>query len=192
LNEEDRMQETTREEKPSPRLAQGLAGLTAAAAIPLRLMSFWPNFTPLGALTLFGGARLRFWQAVALPLAAWLASDLLLWWLKGYAPFNPFVYTCFLLNILWGRLLLRQATPARVTAAALLSSGQFFAVTNFGVWLTGTMYPHTAAGLLACYAAGLPFARYTLLGDLCFSALLFGVCALVPVLTRRPKASQPV
>ena len=33
----------------------------------------------------------------------------------------------------------------------------FFLVSNFGVWLTQELYPHSAAGLAACYVAALPF-----------------------------------
>jgi hypothetical protein len=36
------------------------------------------------------------------------------------------------------------------------------------------MYDHTAAGLLQCYAAALPFFRYTLAGDMFFAVVLFG------------------
>ena len=41
------------------------------------------------------------------------------------------------------------------------------------------MYPHTLAGLEACYIAALPFFGYTLLGNLAFSAAFFGAEALL-------------
>jgi hypothetical protein len=40
------------------------------------------------------------------------------------------------------------------------------------------MYEHSLAGLLHCYAQGLPFFRYTLMGDLFFAVVLFGGYAL--------------
>ena len=64
----------------------------------------------------------------------------------------------------------------------------FFAVTNLAVWAFSAMYPHTAAGLAACYAAALPFLPQTVIGDLFWAAVLFGGCALVqmaPRLSRR-------
>ena len=39
-------------------------------------------------------------------------------------------------------------------------------------------YPKTFAGLVACYAAAIPFFQNTLAGDLVFTALLFGGFAL--------------
>jgi hypothetical protein len=36
------------------------------------------------------------------------------------------------------------------------------------------MYPKTAAGLLACYIAAIPFFRNMLVGDLLYTAILFG------------------
>jgi hypothetical protein len=57
---------------------------------------------------------------------------------------------------------------------------QFYLITNFFVWLhASSVYPHTAAGLLACYVAALPFFGYTVLGDLFYSAVLFGAYALL-------------
>jgi hypothetical protein len=53
-------------------------------------------------------------------------------------------------------------------------SAVFFVATNFAVWLFGDIYPSTAAGLLACYASGLPFLKYAIAGDLFWSGILFG------------------
>ena len=50
----------------------------------------------------------------------------------------------------------------------------FFVVTNFGAWLSDPLYPKSMAGLVACYAAGVPFFQWTVLGTLFYSALLFG------------------
>jgi uncharacterized protein DUF6580 len=50
----------------------------------------------------------------------------------------------------------------------------FFGVTNFGVWAFGSLFPKTAAGLLACYVAAIPFFKNTLVGDAIYTAVLFG------------------
>jgi hypothetical protein len=47
------------------------------------------------------------------------------------------------------------------------------------------MYPRTFAGLMQCYAMGLPFFRRELISDLLFSSLFFGVPALAGVLAAR-------
>jgi len=49
---------------------------------------------------------------------------------------------------------------------------------RYAVWAFGLSYPRTGAGLLACYAAGVPFFWNTLAGDGIYAALLFGGFAL--------------
>src|SRR5689334_11128468 len=98
------------------------AGMAVVAGL-IRLIPHYPfNFTPVGALGLFGGARLRWWWACLLPLGIMAVSDLLLMAIHGpdYTPFNPWVYGCFLLTVLWGRLLLRTGSAWRVGAASVL------------------------------------------------------------------------
>ncbi|HEX4770180.1 MAG TPA: DUF6580 family putative transport protein [Bryobacteraceae bacterium] len=154
--------------------------LTVIAAL-MRLLPHPPNFTPLGGAALFGGARLRGWQAFVLPLLAMIATDPIRSWVEGgypaYSWGSLIVYGCFLISVMLGRLFLRDTTsPARIAAVTLAGSVQFFLITNFGVWL-GPYYPHTSAGFLACYTAAVPFFGYTVLGDLFYSAVLFGVYA---------------
>ena len=56
----------------------------------------------------------------------------------------------------------------------------FYVLTNFGMWIAApSMYAHTFNGLLECYVAAIPFFRNTLLGDLGYVAVLFGLFALV-------------
>jgi hypothetical protein len=169
----------------------GWLALAAGAGLT-RLVPHWPNFTALGALGLFGGARLSLWLALSLPLAVMAGSDLLLWLLAGFTPFNPFVYGSLLVNVVLGRLLLRSGALWRIPLVSLLASTQFFLVTNFGVWATGTLYPKTLAGLVLCYAEAIPFFGSTVAGDLFFCAVLFGLGAVLQWFTVRQKASQPV
>ena len=50
----------------------------------------------------------------------------------------------------------------------------FFLISNFGVWISGNLYPLTFEGLISCYAAAIPFFRSTLASNLLFSYILFG------------------
>ncbi|HZT80727.1 MAG TPA: DUF6580 family putative transport protein [Gemmataceae bacterium] len=149
----------------------------------LRLLPHTFNLTPMGAVSLFGGARLPLWQALLTPLGLMAFTDLILYAVKGDRPFDPFVYGSFVLCALMGRLAARSESPLRIGGAALLSVVVFFVVSNFGVWLRWDLYPHTLAGLGACYLAGLEFeiSRYfpTLLGYLVFTPALFGAHALL-------------
>ena len=76
--------------------------------------------------------------------------------------------------------LLSKPTVLRVVAGVLASSTSFFLVSNFVVWTAGSMsmYPHSLAGLGACYVAGLPFYR----NDLVSTALTCGAFFGLPVL----------
>jgi hypothetical protein len=152
-----------------------------------RLLPHPPNFTPVGSMSLYGGAKLPGWRAWLLPLALMAATDAGLAIIYGYSflrPNTPVIYAAFLINVLIGRTLLKKFSVARLGAATLLCSTQFFLITNFAVWLGGDAtlglgnYPHTLAGLAACYAAALPFFGTTLAGDALYTGLLFGLHAL--------------
>lgn len=95
---------------------------------------------------------------------------------EGFAWITSgYIYLAMGLVVGNGLLQLRKKTSGqRIVAASLSSSALFFLVSNFGVWAESTMYPKTVAGLLGCYTAGLPFFGNTILGDLFFSAVLFG------------------
>jgi hypothetical protein len=145
------------------------------AAAGSRLLPHPPNFTPVGAMALFGGAHFaRRSLAYAVPLITLALGDLVL----GFHILIPFVYGAFSLTVALGALLRQHRTPWRVSGVALLSSVLFFLITNFGVWLQLHTYPQNLAGLLACYVAGIPFFAHTVLGDAFFTALLFGGFAL--------------
>jgi hypothetical protein len=157
--------------------------LTVAAAL-LRLVPHPPNFAPVGGIALFGGARLRGWQAYAIPILAMLVTDPILSHMAGYSAYSwatLVIYGCFLINVLLGRAFLRSSNkPGRIISVALLGSFQFFVLTNlFDWWTNPTLYTHDFAGLAACYVAALPFFGRTLLGDLFYSGVLFGAYALL-------------
>lgn len=143
-----------------------------------RLIPHPPNFSPLGGISLFGGARLAGWQAYAVPLMAMILSDGLLTLFRGpqYSAGRVVVYASLMLSVVIGRLMLRgRAGAGRIAGAALAGSLQFFLVTNFAVWAAAKMYPMTLQGLLMCYEAALPFFGWTLAGDLFYTAALFGL-----------------
>lgn len=139
-----------------------------------RLLPHPPNFTPVLAVALFGGAHLPRRAAIAVPLLALLLSDLLL----GY-PFtgmNLVVYACFLSGVWLGTRVGTEPAWGRRLGAAASGSVLFYLVTNFAVWLSPEgMYAHTLEGLLRCYVMALPFFRNSLAGDLLWTGALFGL-----------------
>lgn len=151
-----------------------LAGMVLIAALS-RLIPHPPNFAPIAAMALFGGAHFADRRAAFLvPLAAMFLRDLVL----GLHGLIPVVYVSFAAIACLGLLMRGRIRPGTVAASALTGSILFFLTTNFGVWALGTMYPKTPAGLAACYIAALPFFGSTLLGDMFYAVALFGSMAL--------------
>ena len=146
-------------------------GLVILGAL-LRLTQHW-NFAPVGAMSLFAGARLRGWKAYLLPLALMALTDP---FLGGYRA-APVVYPAFLISVWIGSKLRNTESPLWIASGALAGSLQFFLITNFAPFAEWNMYPHTFAGIAACYAAGIPFFWRTLASDLFYSGVLFGLHA---------------
>lgn len=153
----------------NPRLATLLLIILGAALF--RLMPHPSNVTPIAAMALFAGAYLPSKRlALIVPLAAMLLSDLLL----GFHNTMLYVYVGMALTVAVGLLLRSRPRVMPAIAASLAASTIFFLLTNFGAWATSGLYPQTAEGLTMAYTAGIPFFRNSLLGDLLFTALLFG------------------
>ena len=161
----------------------------------MRLIPHWPNFTPIAAIALFGGAYMnRKYMAFLVPLAAMLVSDLIL----GFHVTMPAVYLSFVATVGIGLLIARKPNLLNIAGASLSASLLFFVVTNFGSWLGSPYYPQTFTGLMEAYAAGLVFFNNgsqgisflvnSVLGDLFFNGLFFGAFYLArlrfPVLAR--------
>ncbi len=154
-----------------PRIAV-LATMIVVAALA-RMIPHPLNFTPIGAMAIFGGACFADRRvALLVPLAALFLGDLT----TGLHVLIPVVYGSFAINVLIARLLRSRRTVSATAAVTLVGAVQFFAVTNFACWIV--FYPHTADGLLACYVAAIPYFQNTLLGDAAFVGLLFGGLAL--------------
>lgn len=166
----------------------GIKGKVVIAIILIAGLSrFFPvmNFSPIAAMGLFGGAYLsKRWLALTLPLLVVWFSDILLnntiydHMNDGFTLFYPgwaWQYGAYLaITILSIGIFRNRVSGSRVLGSSLLASGVFFVISNFGVWASGMLYPVTMEGLLACYAAGLPFFKGTLFGDMFYSGVLFG------------------
>ena len=133
------------------------------------------NFAPVGAVSLYSGARLRGWKAYLLPIVLMAITDPLV---GGYSRATPFVYASFLVSVWIGTRLRSTENPAWIGGAALLASVQFFLITNFAAWLgMPHLYARSFAGLASCYAAAIPFFGRTLASDLVYTGVLFGLHA---------------
>jgi len=154
------------------------------------------NLVPMGAIAVYAGARLRLRWALAVPLVAMIASDLVID--LGYdsafrrGVFDPTrwtIYGCYLAMVGLGAATCRRATFLKPIGVTILGSLLFYFVTNFAVWATGSsLQPMTLKGLWLCYIDAIPFYRSTITAELVGAVCLFGVDALVhqTVWTKRP------
>lgn len=148
-----------------------LPNLLILVSIFGRLIPHPANVTPVGAVSLVGGAKLnRLWRWTV-PFIALALSDLFL----GFSFATPFVYASFAINILLGQWIQGDNRYLKLGGLCAAGSLQFFLITNLAVWLEGLLYPPTLSGLAQCYTAGLPFLKNTLLGDLAWSYGLYVV-----------------
>lgn len=140
------------------------------------------NFSPLGAMALFGGAYFtRSWKAIGFPLLSLLISDVVLS-LTVFSSFRTgllysgwyWTYGAFALMALTGKFLLKKVAVLHVLSAALLGVFIHWIVTDFGVWMGSSVYPQTVSGFGACLVAAIPFEWNFVAGTLFYSAVLFG------------------
>ncbi len=169
--------------KLTPRLTFIISVIAFGAV--MRLIPHWPNFTPIAAMALFGGAYFsKKHLAFLIPLLAMFVSDLFL----GLHQWMIAVYVSFALVVSIGILLRSRIKVGTVLLASLSSSLLFFIITNFAIWAGSPFYPQNIGGLIECYVAALPFLNNGLLGDLFYSTLFFGGFYLAqlrfPVLAR--------
>jgi hypothetical protein len=156
------------------RFAYWLAIIMIFALAASRLVPHPWNCTPLIAMALFGGAKLdKPWWAVTATLGSLALGDLFL----GLFPYDGmgWVYGTSAVIVLIGTLLKRRPGVLPTGLATIGSGALFYAVTNFGVWAGGHLYPRTLDGLATCYVAGLPFYRNQVIGDLIYTGALFGL-----------------
>ena len=152
-----------------------------------RLLPHPFNFTPVGALAYFGGAvyggRKSF---LFLTLAALFLTDLLInntlmrpfFEQEGIVWFSEYmiwVYASFAMMFFLAFFLLKKFSYSKLFLTAAGGSFLFYLITNFGAWLGSPLYSQDMAGLISSYLAGLPFYKFTLLGDVLYAFILFGV-----------------
>ena len=160
-----------------------LIGFDVAA----RLLPHAPGFMPVAASALFAGRLLRIPAlAVIVPLLAMALSGTMLgpddW------RITLVVYAALALPALAGMVSRRYRGTGAIVATMMSCSLIFFVATNFAVWLFSGLYPLDLQGLAQCYVAALPFLEKTVMGDLFWTAILFGGAWLVqhgPALARR-------
>lgn len=150
-----------------------------------RIFPHPPNFTPIAAMALFGGACFNDKRvAFIVPLISMALSDFTLHFISGIGWHSTilYVYASFILITCIGIYLRRNMCVRNVILGSLISSIIFFLITNFGVWATEG-FTGGFSGLVTIYVLGIPFYNNdifgsflfnTVAGDLFYCAILFG------------------
>jgi hypothetical protein len=140
-----------------------------------RVFPHIPNFTPIAAMALFGGAQFKDKaSAFLVPLLAMLISDCILELTTGWGFHDTIIYVYASLALITciGMYIKKAVTIQSVLIGSVVSSILFFIITNFGSWVAYGQ--KSASGLMAIYTAGIPFFGSTLAGDLFYNGILFG------------------
>src|SRR3954471_19751395 len=111
------------------------------------------NFSPIGAMALFGGATFnKTWKAITFPLLALFISDLILH-ITVYSNTHGilyggwyWVYSAFALMTLAGRMIMKTITVNRFLVSALACVFIHWTITDFGVWAGSKTFSQDVTG----------------------------------------------
>lgn len=129
-----------------------------------RILPHLPNATAIGASAILSGKRLSVKDGLIVTFASMLITDSIF----GFHDVMWAVYGSFAISVVLGRTLGRKGVLG-LGAAGVSSSVLFYVVTNTAVWMSPvSAYTKDSAGYVACMAAGIPFFRSMLIGDLIY------------------------
>lgn len=137
------------------------------------------NFSPLDALAIFSGAILAnpLLRLVAPALIAFTSdifinfiyqSHLSLFYAGCYWQYIAYFVIAFVASF-YAKKFKFSVLPLYAGFSSLI----FFVISNFGVWFSTLLYPHTLNGLFECYVAAIPFYKNTLLSDIFYTVIFF-------------------
>ncbi|MCF8331370.1 MAG: hypothetical protein K9H84_02875 [Bacteroidales bacterium] len=148
-----------------------------------RLIPHPGNFTPIIAIGLYGASKFSKNKIFAfiVPLFAMLLSDVFInkimlgnWTLLYEGVL--FNYAAIIGVVLMSTFIYnKKGSSFRKTSVSIFSGNfLFYLISNFGVFMSFSIYPGTFQGLAAAYIAGLPFLINQLVATIVWSGVLFG------------------
>ena len=172
----------------NPRTAALLVFIAITAAVRVFFnfnydISPLANFSPIGAMALFGGAYFtNKWKAFAFPLLMLFISDFVLHQtvFKDYGNgilYNGWywVYGAFALMTVTGRWLLKKVTAKNFILSVLVCAFIHWTVTDIGVWYGSKKFAQTPEGYIDCLTLAIPYEWRFLAGTLVYGIILFGL-----------------
>ena len=172
----------------NPRTVLLVVFVTAIAAIRVIInfdtqISPLANFSPVGAMALFGGAYFnKKWKAFGFPLLMLFLSDFVLQQtvFKGYGNGILYggwywVYGAFALITLAGRWLLKKITIKSFILSVLVCVFIHWTVTDIGVWYGSKIFSQNVDGYIDCLVVAIPYELRFLTGTIVYGIVLFGL-----------------
>jgi len=164
-----------------------LVAFLIAFDVAARLLPHAPGFLPVAASGLFAARVLRIPAlAIVVPVLGMILSDVALpgedWRIQAVG------FAAIAIPAVAGIATRRWGGVLPTVATVVVSSILFFLLSNGAVWAFSGMYPLNWQGLMQSYTMALPFLDKTVMGDLFWTAILFGGAWAVqnlPALTRR-------
>jgi hypothetical protein len=161
-----------------------LAGMVLLAGL-CRLVPHLHNFTPVGAMALFGGAYFsNAWKVYLSPLLALFISDIIIQGfiyngMYGFPLYEGWywVYGTFMVIIYIGNRTIKTAKISNVLIASILAALAHWVITDFWVWYSEmnlSLYSKDLKGFILCYAMAVPYMMSFLMSTVLYSIILFG------------------
>jgi len=169
-----------------PRTTALLIFISAVAALRIVFnfsseISSLANFSPIGAMAIFGGAYFsKRWKAFVFPLLMLFISDFILQQTVFKRYGNGFlyggwywVYGAFVVITIVSRWILAKITVERFFVSVLVCVVIHWIVTDLGVWIGSIRYPQTFVGFIVCLENAIPYEWRFLAGTLLYGTVLF-------------------
>jgi hypothetical protein len=172
-----------------------MAYLIIVLATLARFIPHLWNFSPVYGALLFSGANMKKRDSIWFSAGTLGASDIVL---------TKFIYhlnvglveliqmAAFASIAMLGWILQKRSSVGRFAFACLAAPISFYLISDFGVWLGFGTYPHTWAGLLACYIAAIPYQGRIVASTALFAGILFGAQQIHAARVERRKQLQAI
>jgi hypothetical protein len=140
------------------------------------------NFSPVGAMALFGGAYFsNRWKGILFPVLTLFVSDFILHQTVFRQYGNGFLYSgwylvygAFALMAIAGHLIMKHVTVNRFVISTLVCVFIHWIITDLGVWYRSSLYTQNFTGYLHCLVVAIPFELKFLASTVIYGAIMFG------------------
>jgi len=142
----------------------------------MRILPHPSNFTPTLSSITYGVSTIKDTRFCIAPILMIFITDLIISLIQTNMPivgiWMLYTYPVYILNGLIARLMIKDVSQyGRISAAVLISSVNFFILTNLGYYFE--YYALTFENLVTTYVEAIPFFGYELQANIMFSLIFF-------------------